>query len=323
MNALSILLLGDIDRAEFHDARVCLDGWAMVHQFAETAAAADALARAEIAPDLIVVAQAFPGQFSHEAVDRLRQLAPLARILGLMGSWCEGELRSGSPWPATMRAYWHQWPVRCQREFRRLAEGRWGSWALPPTATEEERLLADVNCRILTGPHAGSPLKKGTGFEQGSESPAENHGREVPVPLFQPSHPGRGLVVIRSPSLEMADWLSAACRRLGLATLRQRTPSADRVTGAAAAIFDASDLSEDECSDLKQLAAALKPAPVIALLAFPRAEDYRRALSAGAAAVLSKPLAVEDLFWQIDAVAAAGQQPVYGNTSRTHDQEEQ
>jgi CheY-like chemotaxis protein len=91
-----------------------------------------------------------------------------------------------------------------------------------------------------------------------------------------------------------------------LATLRQRTPSADRVTGAAAAIFDASNLSQDESADLKQLAAALTPAPVIALLAFPRAEDYRRALSAGAVAVLSKPLAVEDLFWQIDAAAAAG-----------------
>ena len=76
--------------------------------------------------------------------------------------------------------------------------------------------------------------------------------------------------------------------------------------GAAAAIFDGSDLAEDECDELKRLAAALKPAPVIALLAFPRAEHHWRALSAGAAAVLSKPLAVEDLLWQIDAVASAG-----------------
>ena len=103
----------------------------------------------------------------------------------------------------------------------------------------------------------------------------------------------------------MAEWLSAACRRRGLATLWQRAPSADRVTGAAAAIFDASDLADDECADLQRLAAALRPAPVVALLAFPRAEHCRRALSAGAAAVLSKPLAVEDLFWQIDAAAPA------------------
>ena len=82
-------------------------------------------------------------------------------------------------------------------------------------------------------------------------------------------------MVIRSPSLEMADWLSAACRRHGLATLWQRPPSADRVEGAAAAIFDGSDLADDECNELKRLAAALKPAPVVALLAFPRAEHYR------------------------------------------------
>ena len=239
MSTLSILLLGDSDRTEFRDARACLDCWAAVHEFAETDAAATALARAEIVPDVIVVAQAFPGQFSHQAIDGLRRLAPLARILGLMGSWCEGELRSGSPWPATMRAYWHQWPARCQREFRRLAEGRCSSWALPPTATEEERLLADV----VPSPfgrgaqeNLPSPFGRGAGGEgcgnvserfDASSGPAltltlsghrPKFGRERELII------GRGLVLIRSPSWQMADWLSAACRRHGLATLWQCAP---------------------------------------------------------------------------------------------------
>ena len=315
MSTLSILLLGDTDRTEFHDARASLDRWAAVHEFAETDAAAAALARAEIVPDVIVVAQAFPGQFSHEAIDGLRRLAPLARILGLMGSWCEGELRSGSPWPATMRAYWHQWPVRCQREFLRLSEGQSGSWALPPTATEEERLLADV-VPFPFGRAAQESLPSPFGRAAGGEGCRNRSNRfgAASKPALTPTLSqrergpiiGRGLVVIRSPSLEMADWLSAACRRRGLATLWQRAPSADRVTGAAAAIFDGSDLAGDEYADLQRLAAALKPAPVVALLAFPRAEHHRRALSAGAAAVLSKPLALEDLFWQIDALAPVG-----------------
>jgi len=75
------------------------------------------------------------------------------------------------------------------------------------------------------------------------------------------------------------------------------------VEEATAAIFDGSDLRGTECDELRHLAAALRPAPVIALLDFPRIEDHHRALCAGAAAVLSKPLSVDDLFWQLDHVA--------------------
>ena len=78
------------------------------------------------------------------------------------------------------------------------------------------------------------------------------------------------------------------------------------VEGAVAAIFDATDLSAGEYDDLRHLTTALHPAPVIALLAFPRSEDHRRALSAGAAAVVSKPLAVDDLFWELNAATSNG-----------------
>jgi CheY-like chemotaxis protein len=113
---LSIFLLGDTDRTEFREAEACLQGCGSVHRFAKTAAAATALAEGQLVADAIVLAQAFPGQFSHQAVDRLRRLAPLTRVLGLMGSWCEGEMRTGSPWPGAVRTYWHQWPARCEPE---------------------------------------------------------------------------------------------------------------------------------------------------------------------------------------------------------------
>jgi CheY-like chemotaxis protein len=270
MTTLSILLLGETNRPEFRVARADLARWGAVREVAEVAAAAAALAAVEFAPDVIVIAQAFPGQFSPKEIDRLRRLAPLAPIIGLMGSWCEGETRSGSPWPATVRTYWHQWPARAEREFRRLAEGQCCSWALPPTATEEERLLADV-------------------------------GQVANLSHDDADRSGRGLAVIRSPSFEMADWLSAACRRRGLAVVWQRAPSAARVTGATAAIFDGGDFGQRECDELERFAAALRPASVVVLAAFPRAETRGRVLAAGAAAMLSKPVVIEDLFWQLDA----------------------
>jgi hypothetical protein len=45
-----------------------------------------ALAGGETPADLIVVAQTVPGEFPAERVDSLRRLAPLARVVALLGS---------------------------------------------------------------------------------------------------------------------------------------------------------------------------------------------------------------------------------------------
>ena len=157
------------------------------------------------------------------------------------------------------------------------------SWALPLTATEEERLLVDAaDSSPQKSPHP-NPLPKGEGTGQSR----------------------RGLVAIHSHSREMADWLSAACRSRGLVAIWQRDPVFARVEGAAAAIFDGTDLCEDECDALRRFVITLRPAPVIALSSFPRIEDHDRALSAGASVVLSKPLLVEDLLAPLDLSIAA------------------
>src|SRR3972149_5489025 len=98
MKEISSLLIGEIDRPEFHDARSTLQSLGRVSCFASVESAAQALSTGEIIADFIVVAQAFPRQFSHQAIDRLRRLAPLSRVLGLLGSWCGGEKGRGHPW---------------------------------------------------------------------------------------------------------------------------------------------------------------------------------------------------------------------------------
>ena len=255
--------MGNTDRSEFRQARAALDERARVTAVPDVESAVAALAAGQVVPEVIVVVQAFPAQFSHQAIDRLRLLAPLSRVLGLLGSWCEGEMRTGKPWPGAIRVYWHQWLPRCDQELRRMHGGRCSAWGLPLTATEEERLM------------------------------------------FAPQRPPakrQGLIAIHSRPLEMENWLSAACRSRGLSTVWLRPPRPARVEGATAAIFDGSDIRGEELDELKHLAATLGSAPIIALLDFPRIEDYHRALSAGAAAVISKPLHLDDLFWELDRV---------------------
>ena len=266
--SLSLLLIGDTSRPEFREAALAADRLGDLLEVAGAGAAAEAIASGRTAPDLIVVAQSFPGEFSAESIERLRRLAPLARVVGLLGSWCEGETRTGKPLPAAIRLYWHQWLPRADEELRRLDSGLTSNWSLPITASDEERLLA----------MADRPWKK-------------REGREA----------------IRAPRAEMVAWLADACRLRGYTPVRLLGAAGDAapIAPADALLFDGTDCRHDELAELPRLAASMRPTPVVVLLDFPRPEDRDRALAAGAAAVLGKPLLLEDLFWQLDAVWAA------------------
>ncbi|MDZ7619387.1 MAG: hypothetical protein U1E05_20495 [Patescibacteria group bacterium] len=241
----SILLVGRVGRAEFREAAASLHQLARVTTACSPAEAEQVLADGRCPADLIVVAQSFPGEFSTAAIDRLRRRAPLARVIGLLGSWCEGEVRSGEPWPATIRVYWHQWRDRCAAELQRLHAARPAAWSLPATATEEERLLLDS---------------------------------------LEPLPAGSGLIAVRSASFDMADWLCDACRRQGYATVWLDHCRIPRIEGAAAGLIDLADAAADDLAELAHFAARLHPAPVLALMHFPRAQHVRLAMEHGAAA---------------------------------------
>ncbi len=258
---INVLLVGDVARLEFRDAVRELRRLALVVGAESWDAAERILSGGEFVPDLIVVAQAFPGQYAAEDIDRLRRRAPLARVIGLLGSWCEGEMRSGKPWPAAIRVYWHQWPIRCRRELRRFGTGPGSSWTLPVTASDEEQFLAVAD---------------------------------------QPSGRRQGVIVICARQFEMQDWLSAACRRRGYAATGFRPDRLARIERARAAIFDFAGSIDGEWNNLESLLKIVRPAPVAALLDFPRLEDRNRLLAAGVAAVLSKPVLAADLYEQLD-----------------------
>lgn len=74
------------------------------------------LLESEFAPEFILIAQPLPGDVSQEDIEALRRAAPLAQIVIIAGSWCEGELRTGHPPEGVLRMYWHEllswWPQR-------------------------------------------------------------------------------------------------------------------------------------------------------------------------------------------------------------------
>ncbi len=130
-----ILLIGD------HQHRELAEPVAWLSRHTQLTLAASVAHGLQAGPHFqgVVLAQTRPGQIAGSDVDRISQAYPLARLIALLGSWCEGETRTGKPWPGVTRVYWHQWRAGCDRELR--FGGDPTAWQLPRTSTEVERAL--------------------------------------------------------------------------------------------------------------------------------------------------------------------------------------
>ena len=254
--ATNALLVGNSQHGEFRDAVRWLGEHTRAVFVPDAQAAFEHLARPHRLPQLIVLAQARPGELPAQMIEQLHAAAPLARLVSLLGSLCEGEVRSGQPWPGVLRVYWHQWNARCDAELLPLMRGECSSWSLPRTAAPAEEAL---------------------------------HVSRRAIPRRQ------GLVVIRAPREIEYEALADVCGLLGASTIwlpPQRTANVQR---ADLLVWDSDGCRAHELDRLRDLANQLKPARVLALLGFPRREDVVQARAAGADRILSKPHLLGDL----------------------------
>ncbi len=259
-----VLLVGETNRAEFRPAMEWLEQNAAVLCADGISHAAKQLAHLDDPVDLVVVVESRPGVHAAGDFERLRQAAPLTRMVRLLGSWCEGELRTGDLPAGVMRTYWHQWPACIATEFARIEKGNCPAWGLPLTFAADES-LDSVSRR--------------------------------PLPRR------RGLIVVDTANTETSETLADVLGAAGYCTVWLDPTRPTRVQGVTAVIWDRSRCEQEEMAEIERLAGSFHPAPVVAMLGFPRSGDYERALAAGAAGVISKPYRIGDLFWQLDRVS--------------------
>ncbi len=230
------------------------------------------LARSPEAPELIVLAQARPGQFADSRIEALRTAAPFARIWRVVGSWCEGEGRSAPPPAGCASAYWHQWPARWECELARRQRGEVASWSLPLTASPEEHTLA----------LSAEPLARGVG----------------PLAVFA-----------RHPHTAAA--LADVCRRGGyeVTIVDAGCPVPLPLAGSAPRPMIVWDALPEQIGDARAIGivrAICGTGPIVAIVGFARLDDCRQAAEAGVAAVVTKPYRMHDLLWQLAQVKGRG-----------------
>jgi hypothetical protein len=215
------------------------------------------------AADVIVLAQQRRGQWSAQAVERLRRAAPIAPLIGLMGSWSAAAGRSGHLWPGAIHVSAQRWENEILPGFKQLLTGECPWWARPGAEDDERRFRT-----------VGAKSGKGT-----------------------------SVVAISALSRESEQWLADACRLGKHAVLILRPDLREKHTyppmrGVTAMIWECPELRPDEEAPWRATAEALGAPPILLLQHFPRqADDVPRP---GVAAVLAKPFTLSALLEHLE-----------------------
>lgn len=253
--------MGHAEHAEFHAAVEMLAATSSLLHAPDVTAALEQLDADDTPLDVIVVAQPYSGAIRSDELAPLLTRAPLARVLVLAGSWCEGESRSGQPIPGALRILWHQWPARWMQDLARFEEGACPAWSLPVTATEDDRVFLS----------ADEPL----------------------APLT-----GRLAIVAYEPT---AGWLADVGRGLGLDVqiLSPRATFSAERTACDLVIFEVESLHCESPETASSWAEHWRSVPLIGVCNFPRLEAREQWLHAGVKVLLAQPISLDDLRWHI------------------------
>jgi hypothetical protein len=220
--------------------------------------------------DLIVVAQSFPEQFSPVVIEHLQSRHPRTPIVAVLGSWCEGETRSGKPWPGVVRIYWHQWLGRFDLFRQQLKESNVTLWHEPRTATVADRILRIDEPQVVL----------------------QQHQRKV------------GISANNSTQFEM---LQDAFRELGYYSFWIELLMDEPLNAADPDLVcvDASHLNQELKIRIGWLREKFPEVPQIVVCNFPRANEVQDLIAWKVARVISKPFELHDLEYSVKSVLPA------------------
>ena len=254
----AVLLVGHSVCSDFQDVAACLFESSLCTTAATALEAANKLSRISSTPELIVLVQDRPGCIAESEVELIRRQAPLSGIVCVLGSWCEGETRSGRPLSGVRRLDWYEFPVWWQRQLVALAAGECPEWARP--------FIKDV-----------------IEYADGAQKQLLSN---------------RGLVLLETTCWETGNALGDVLQAAGFATAWSPPGRHETcVRGAVAGIWEGRQLDDSEAARLKSFSDRFEHvgAPIIALLDFPRRDRVETAREAGAVVVLGKPWLNVDL----------------------------
>ena len=207
--------------------------------------------------DLIIVAQSRRGQLSEEDVMAIRKSCPSTPIVALLGSWCEGEERSGEAIPGVTRVYWHQWRGRLEQVVDCLAANGISKWHASPTATRGDVLLSSSRRNPPRGEKIG----------------------------------------VSAWTLDQYEMLGDSLKALGWQPIwvEQVAWQAENLPQLSGLVIDGNSLTPHLMQRIEWARETVGSLPMILILNFPRSHEVQAARELQIAETVSKPFELDDL----------------------------
>lgn len=208
--------------------------------------------------NLVVIAQARRGQHSATEVQELQTLFSTTPIVALLGSWCEGETRSGIPWPGVPRVYWHQWEGRYQKFVSQLKHHNITDWHAARTSTIADQV---VNSKASDDPDSIRcvAISAWTNQQHAMVADALNH----------------------------FGWSNCWVER----SVWNATTSA----AVDAIVIEADSCSPDLANRVKWVRRQVTDSPIVLIVNYPRQDKLKDLKAAGICEVVSKPFELNSL----------------------------
>ena len=209
--------------------------------------------------DLVAIAQSRQGQFDQALIDAVKAFAGATPVVMMLGSWCEGEVRSDRPAEGVTRVFWHQWKGRFNKFMRHLENDGVTQWHGPETKTDADRI--------------GAPNRLD------SKTPSENV-----------------CIGISAWNVEAYDSLSAAIQSFGWQTRWVERTNLSSLEGAINAIcVDANSRDDNLERRILWLKEQVFEVPMVLSMNFPRNNETSKLRGVGVSHVVSKPFELNDL----------------------------
>jgi hypothetical protein len=224
-------------------------------------------------PAAVVLGQSRRGEFSPQDQERMLRFAPLAEAIVVLGSWCEGETRSGSPATGWQRVYWHQFVDRARVEIlpgliNDQGVGRQAR-RLPRTVTENERGLARSQWQIPSG---------------------------------------AGRIAINTPSQVDYEAVAEACRTAGYETIWCQQSDRSEMDAVRCVVWDRWGFESDDLAAWTEWQKEWKHLPTVATIGFPRKQDLQWVASGTVEAIVGKPFVIAELLNAVEEVVSRKQE---------------
>ncbi len=260
----SVWIVGDWRQAEFSSALTWLEERASCERFddAEAALANFRSGGRALEPADILVVQSRPGQISPREIEQLHAAAPLARLVAILGAWCDGAIAKCEAALGIVCIPWRAWEGRLASELALCGTTNSLAALLPRTATATERIE-----KACSGGSAGSRYQ--------------------------------GRAAICTISRETYQALADGLLELGISSRWHLPESGVSIGPPELSIFDGWE-QVPGVFNAEMTADDSGASPSLLLLHFPRPEDAERAVKMGISAVLAQPLLRIDLIATVD-----------------------